>query len=167
MAGFNFSTVEGNLTLNDVPMKTRAWTCPDLTPLWMPPSIRGSDRILPGASGVIGNPRRITVTQYSLDFRISGMSDMYGTAVTGAGSAAGNGPEEFEQLEYNLTYLRDNVIDTRQAPNANGTIPGVLTMPSGQIRTANVHVLGFTVNSRVSHILQGVLDISIPAGGFV
>lgn len=163
MAGFNFSTVEGNLTLNNVPMKTRAWTCPDLTPLWLPAAVRGQDRILPGASGVIAHRRRRTVTQYALDFRVCGISDMHGVITTGTG----NGPEEFEQLEWNLKYLRDNVIDPRISPNLDGTVPGVLTMPSGAIRYANVHVLGFTVNTRVSHILQGVLDISIPTGGFV
>jgi hypothetical protein len=163
MAGFNFSTVEGNLTLNGVPMKTRAWTCPDLTPLWLPTAVRGSDRLIPGSPGVIPFRRRKTVTQYALDFRISGISDMNGEIVAGTG----NGPEEFEQLEYNLDYLRQNVIDPRIVPNADGTVPGVLTMPSGAIRTADVHVLGFTVNARVSHVLQGVLDISIPTGGFV
>jgi hypothetical protein len=162
MAGFNFSTVEGNLTLNGVPMKTRAWTCPDLTPLWLPPAVRGTDRLIPGAAGVLPFRRRKTVTQYALDFRISGISDMDGVMVAGTG----NGPEEFEQLEFNLHYLRQNVIDPRIVPNADGTVPGVLTMPSGDIRTANVHVLGFTVNARVAHVLQGVLDISIPAGGF-
>lgn len=163
MAGFNFSTVEGNLVLNDVPMKTYAWTCPDLTPLWMPSAVRGTDRILPGASGVIAYRRRKTITQYALDFRVSGISDQYGEIVAGTG----NGPEEFEQLEYNLDYLRQNVIDPRTSPNPDGTIYGELTMPSGDVRTAYVHVLGFTVNARVSHVLQGVLDISIPSGGFV
>jgi len=167
MAGFNFSTVEGNLTLNGIPMKTYAWTCPDLTPLWMPSAIRGQDRILPGASGVIAYRRRRTVTQYALDFRVAGIADMYGAPVTGVGSVSGNGPEEFEQLEYNLNYLRQNVIDPRTDPNPDGTVPGVLTMPSGAVRTADVHVLGFTVNARVSHVLQGILDISIPQGGFI
>lgn len=163
MAGFNFSTVEGNLTLNDVPMKTRAWTCPDLTPLWMPTAIRGTDRLFPGASGVRALPRRTTVTQYSLEFRVCGISDMTGLVTTGMG----NGPEEFQQLEFNLNYLRENVIDPRTTPNADGTVLGVLTMPSGATRTAYVHVLGFTVNTRVAHVLQGQLELSIPAGGFV
>lgn len=162
MAGFEFSTVDGNLTLNGVPMKTRAWTCPDLTPLWLPAAVRGQDRLFPGANGVRALRRRTTVTQYALDFRVSGISDMDGVVVAGTG----NGPEEFEQLELNLTYLRNNVIDPRTTPNADGTVPGVLTMPSGATRTADVHVLGFTVNNRVSHVLQGVLDISIPTGGF-
>lgn len=162
MAGFDFSTVEGNLTLNGVPMKTRAWTCPDLTPLWLPPAVRGQDLILPVAPGARAYKRVVTVTQYALDFRVCGISDMNGVVTTGSG----NGPEEFRQLEYNLAYLRTNVIDTRTTPNANGTVPGVLTMPSGDVRTADVHVLGFTVNTRVSHVLSGVLDISIPAGGF-
>lgn len=144
-------------------MKTRAWTCPDLTPLWMPTAVRGYDRLIPGAAGVIAFRRRRTVTQYALDFRVSGISDMDGKITGGTG----NGPEEFEQLEYNLDYLRLNVIDPRTVPNVDGTVPGVLTMPSGEIRNANVHVLGFTVNARVAHILQGVLDISIPDGGFI
>lgn len=163
MAGFHFSTVEGNLTLNGVPMKTYAWTCPDLTPLWLPTAVRGTDRIIPGAPGVLAFRRRKTVTQYALDFRVSGIADQDGVPPAGG---MGNGPEEFEQLELNLDYLRQNVIDPRVFPNPDGTVPGVLTMPSGDIRTANVHVLGFTVNARVAHVLQGVLDISIPAGGF-
>lgn len=162
MAGFNFSTVDGNLTLNGVPMKTRAWTCPDLTPLWLTPAKRGQDRILPGAAGVIANPRRHTVTQYSLDFRVCGIANQFGVPTTGSG----NGIDEFAQLEYNLDYLRQYVFDARFSPNPDGTVPGVLTMPSGEIRTADVHVLGFSVNARVSHVLQGVLDISIPSGGF-
>lgn len=163
MAGFTFSTVEGNLTLNGIPMKTRAWTCPDLTPLWLPATVRGQDRILPGAQGVIPHRRRRTVTQYALDFRVCGIANMDGVITTGTG----NGPAEFEQLEFNMKYLRDNVLDPRIVPNLDGTVPGVLTMPSGAIRYADVHVLGFTVNVRVSHILQGTLDISIPSGGFV
>ena len=162
MAGFKFSTVDGNLTLNGIPMKTHAWTCVDLTPLWMPPTIRGSDRILPGASGVLARRRRKTVTQYALDFMVSGMSDQDGVIVAGSG----NGLEEFEQLEFNLEYLRTNVLDVRTSPNLDGTVPGVLTMPSGNLRAADVHVLGFTVNARVAHVLQGVLDISVPSGGF-
>jgi hypothetical protein len=160
--GFNYSTVEGNLTLNGVPMKTPAWTCPDLTPLWLPPTVRGQDRILPGAPGVRPFRRRKTVTEYALDFRVSGMTDMNGVVTVGTG----NGPEEFEQLELNLQYLRQNVFDSDVSANPNGTIPGVLVMPSGAVRTAAVHVLGFSVNTRVSHILQGTLDISIPSGGF-
>jgi hypothetical protein len=163
MAGFNFSTVDGNLTLNGIPMKTRAWTCPDLTPLWLPPAVRGEDRTLPFSPGVVPYKRRRTVTQYSLDFRIAGISDQAGNITPGMG----NGIEEFQQLEYNLDYLRLNVLDPEAATNADGTVPGVLTMPSGEIRTANVHVLGFSVSARVAHVLQGVLDISVPSGGFV
>lgn len=162
MAGFKYSTVEGNLTLNGIAMKTPAWTCPDLTPLWLPPTVRGQDRLLPGSAGVIPYPRRRTVTEYALDFRVSGMADMNGIPATGSG----NGPAEFQQLESNLHYLRQNVFDPEASPNADGTVPGVLTMPSGVTRTANLHVIGFTVNVRVAHILQGTLDISIPSGGF-
>lgn len=166
MAGFNFSTIEGNLTLNGVPMKTRAWTCPDLTPLWLPSAVRGQDRQLPGVVGVRAYPRRRAVTQYALDFRIAGIANQDGISPSGNLNNDANGPNEFIQLESNLDYLRLNVFDPRTVPNANGTIPGVLTMPSGEVRTADVHILGFTVNARVAHVLQGVLDISIPRGGF-
>lgn len=164
MSGFNFSTVDGNLTLNGIPMKTRAWTCPDLTPLWLPATLRGEDRLLPFVDGVVPYKRRRTVTQYALDFRIAGISDQAGNLPTGG---QGNGPEEFAQLESNLDYLRQNVLDPEASPNADGTIPGVLTMPSGEVRTANVHVLGFSVSTRVAHVLQGVLDLSVPQGSFM
>jgi hypothetical protein len=163
MAGFNYSTVDGNLTLNGIPMKTRAWTCPDLTPLWLPATLRGQDRLLPFVDGVVPYRRRRTVTEYALDFRVSGISDAAGNPPSGG---LGNGIEEFEQLEFNLDYLRQNVLDPEASSNPDGTIPGVLTMPSGEVRTANVHVLGFSVTARVAHVLQGVLDISVPSGGF-
>ena len=164
MAGFNYSTVDGNLTLNGIPMKTRAWTCPDLSPLWLPATLRGNDRMLPFVDGVVPYKRRRTVTQYALDFRVAGISDQAGNLPAGG---MGNGPEEFEQLEFNLDYLRQNVLDPEASANANGTIPGVLTMPSGEVRTADVHILGFSVSARVAHVLQGVLDVSVPSGGFM
>ncbi len=151
-------TIEGNLILNEIPMKTDAWACTDLTPLWMPPTIRGADRVIPEGSGVIKNRRRRTATRYALDFRISGF-------VPGSNPSS-NGPEEFEQLEYNLNFLRQNVLDPRVSPNPDGTVPGLLIMPSGDIRAASVHVLGFTINNRVSHVIQGTLELSIPSGGF-
>lgn len=88
---------------------------------------------------------------------------MAGLVTTGTGV----GVEEFSQLEWNLDYLRQNLLDPEASPNLNGTVEGVLTMPSGALRYADVHVLGFTPTIRVAHVIQGVLDISIPSGGFV
>jgi hypothetical protein len=174
MAGLNFSTIDGDLTLNGIPMKTRAWACLDLTTLWMPPAIRGEDRILPGAAGVVANRRRKTVTQYALDFTIVGLANQYGDEndddVDWFDESFPNfsiAAKQFIMLEYNLEYLRDNVLDVRTSPNLDGTVAGVLTMPSGVTRTADVHVLGFTANTRVSNVINGILDISIPIGGFV
>ncbi len=163
LAGFCRSTVEGDLILNGVPMKTPAWTCSNLTPLWEPAGIRGTDRIVPEASGVLARRRRPTMSVYSIELSVGGFADMTGLAAPGMG----NGPEEFEQLEYNLDFLRQNVLDPRTDPNPDGTILGELIMPSGEIRTAYLHVLGFTVNVRVSHVIHGVLDLSVPSGGFV
>lgn len=161
MAGLNLSFSDGNLSIDGIPMKTHGWNVLDLRPLWMPASIRGSDKILPGASGVRAYPRRPTVTEISLSMIITGEANMLGAPpVTGVEHVS---QALFIQLQANIAYLRANVIDPI-SPSTDGTRTAILTMPDGSTRTGAVHVVGLTVNDMKEHIMATTLTLSIPGG---
>lgn len=161
MAGLHISLIDGNLSVDGIPMRTHAWCVLDLRPLWMPSAIRGSDKVLPGATGVRAYPRRKTITEVTLPIVISGAADRNGIPPTVG--APGLKAALFTQLEVNVAYLRANVID----PNfvtTDGTRAVILTMPSGSTRTGNVHITGLTVSSMDQHIMACDLTISLPGG---
>jgi hypothetical protein len=154
----------GDLEIDGVPMLGPAWTLTDLTPLWGQVDVRGSDLILPMASGRRANQRRIDATEHSLQLIICGETDQDGDLW----------PNPWIGLEENLAFLRTNVVDPTGV--GNGTLPAVLTMPSGDTRTADIHVLdlrqgavdagtsGLSGNSTTA--FYATLEISIPAGRF-
>jgi hypothetical protein len=131
-----------------------------LIPLWTDFDVRGQDRILPSATGVIAYPRRMTVTRH--DLRLLVVGDIIG-------STSVPETDTDEGLEVNLEYLRANVF----APvvSATGTRAATIGMPSGATRSANIHVLGVKTQSygfgECGAIWVGTLQISIPAGRFV
>lgn len=137
-----------------------------LVKLWADFDVRGADRILPGASGVIAYRRRITPTRH--DLRLIVVGDIIGQTSTPELSNTRSG------LRANLEYLRANVF----APvvSATGTRAATLTVPGGSDRTADIHVLGVITQSYSlsspdnpcgPSIWVGTLQISIPAGRFV
>ena len=145
----------GALEINGVSMHTPAWTVIDTTVLWMGADVRGQDRILPTTPGVIPYRRRMTVTRHSLPMVIVGYVDDAGVAY----------PDPMEGLETNIDYLRGWIVDPTNA--GDGTLPATLTMPSGAVRTADIHVLGLTLGQVSRARLRATLDISIPTGVFV
>jgi hypothetical protein len=121
--------------------------------------VRGQDRVLPGATGVIAYPRRLTATRYDLRLLVVGDVDgQTGDAV--ADARAG--------LAANLEYLRVNVL--APVSSSTGTRAATLTVPGLSSRAANVHVLGLVTQSYVMQacgaIFVGTLQISVPAGRF-
>lgn len=161
MAGLHISLTDGNLSIDDTPMRTHAWYVLDLRPLWMPSAIRGSDKVLPGATGVRAYPRRKTITEVTLSLIITGEADRNG--IPPAIGVPGATVAYFAQLEANIAYLRANVIDPN-FDNARGTRAITLTMPSGGTRTGDVHIVGMTATSSVLHTMSCDLTISIPGG---
>lgn len=158
----NFSR-EGTLTIGGILMNRAAFAIVGdergkggLVPLWADFDVRGQDRLVPSASGVVPYPRRLTVTRHDLRLLIAGDVDQAGTPV--ADAIAG--------LEANLEYVRTNVV----APvvSSTGTRSATLTMPSGATRTANIHVLRLQTESYLLSDCEalhvGTLQISIPAG---
>lgn len=148
-------TYTGELFINGVSMHTYGWNVLDLRLLWVGQALRGTDRVLPGVRGVLPFRRRKTVFQAPLPMLITGTSDMFGgPPVSGVQ----------EQLQANIEYLKTNVLEPTNV--GDGTLPADLFMPDGTQLEADVHVLGFTPAQWHPYHVGGILDLSIPSGGF-
>jgi len=127
--------------------------------------VRGEDRLLPLAAGVIPYLRRRTVTRHSLPMVIQGEVDENGVPY----------PDVWAGLEANIAQLRASVVDPTGV--GDGTRPASLVMPSGATRTADVHVLGLvlgrtqagtnTLTGNEGVGMLATLELSIPTGVFV
>lgn len=163
----SYNFLEGSMTIDGIAMNNAfgAWGIigdergqGGYLPLWADFDVRGKDRILPTAVGVIAYPRRVTATRR--DFRLIVVGDVDRLGAPNTDPIAG--------LQANLEYLRTNVI----APVATttGTRAAVLTMPSTATRSADIHVLGVVTQSynlaSCGAIWIGTLQISIPSGRF-
>lgn len=130
-----------------------------LVQLWAEFDVRGQDRVLPGANGVLAYRRRITATRHDLRLLVVG-------DVIGQTGAPANNPRE--GLAANLEYLRANVL--APVASATGTRAATLTVPGQSNRSADVHVLGLVTQSYMISgchgLYVGTLQISIPAGRF-
>lgn len=146
---------EGDLTIDDVPMRCPAWAILDLTPLWMPAALRGANRIVPGAAGVIANPRRKTETRHDLVLVIAGGVDMNGDPY----------PERWDGLYTNLAYLKTNVFDP---PTGVGVVSRTaeLTLPDTSTLTAEVQVDELQPVNKVNAIHVYTIGLTIPMGEF-
>lgn len=154
---FEPSTAVGALTISGVSMHTYGWNVLDVRSLWTSVAVRGQDRLVPGVSGLRPKRRRITATSHSLPMVISGLHTSVGIEVTD--------PEDrLAQFQDNLDYLMTNVVAEVATPS--GTRSASLTMPSGGVRTADIHVIGITPGTWTPAVLRCTLDISIPGGKF-
>lgn len=160
MSGIDCAPSAGSLVIGDVSMNNGAWCALDLTPLWAEVAVRGGDRLIPTLDGVVPYRRRITVTEHSLPLLICGEVDHLGIEY----------PDPWVGLEENLAYLRANVVDP--VATTAGTRAAQLTMPSGDVRTAAIHVLDLRLGEPIAPdpvdgaIFRASLEISIPAGRF-
>lgn len=161
----NAPTCEGTLTIGTTLMNRPAWAIVgddqgegSLIQLWPEFDVRGEDRLLPGANGVIPYRRRLTVTEWELRLMVVGDVDQNGNPT--ADAALG--------LMQNLEILRSGVF--APVASATGTRSATLTYPGMTPRTADIHVLGFKRTfmrlGRNKAIYDGKMRISIPAGRF-
>ena len=163
------TTLEGTLTIGGISMNPAngAWGIVGdergqngLLQLWASFDVRGQDRILPGAPGIIPYPRRMTVTRH--DFRLLITGDVIGQ--TGAPAT-----DAIEGLATNFDYLRANVIDP--VVSSTGTRASTLTVPGQASRSADIHIIGFVIQSyqlaECGSIAVTTLQTSIPLGRFV
>jgi hypothetical protein len=167
--------VEGVLTISTISMNPAngAWGIVGdergeggLVKLWADFDVRGQDRVLPGATGVIAYPRRMTVTRH--DLRLIVVGDVIGQ--TGAAETV----DTRSALRANLEYLRLNVFLPVVSP-VSGIRVATLTVPGAANRAADIHVDGVVTQSYAlapaadpcsPSIWVGTLQISIPGGRF-
>lgn len=163
-------TAEGSLSIDGVDMANQfgAWGIlhdgrgeGGLLKLWSPDFvIRGENRILPSVTGVLMYEHRMTETTVKLNLCVVGDVDgQTGLANTDA----------TEGMEVNFDYLYENVV--RPPGNSTGTRTGVLTLPSGATRTAEIQVLRTETQN---YLLRGCdslwissLFVRIPGGRFI
>ena len=157
--------LEGSMTIDGISMNRPAFAIigdergvGGYVQLWADFDVRGQDRLLPGAVGVIAYPRRMTARRMDFRLLVAGDVNQAGTPV--ADSKIG--------LQNNLEYIRANVLEP--VASSTGTRTAVLTLPSGATRTAEIHVLGVVTQSYLladcGTIWVGTLQINIPSGRF-
>lgn len=145
---------QGELVVADTSLRTPAWWTLDLSPLWGPSDLRGTNIIVPSLAGRRARPRRVDQTSYPLAFWITGAVDQDGDAH--ANPVMG--------LATNLDYLWEHVASPPDPPET--TRQAQLTMPDGSMRTADVQVT-LSVNEKVGpYDASAVLTVTVPAGRF-
>lgn len=168
MAGLYDYDVDGTLVIGGVSMNCPAWMVGadengdgGLLSLVTTTEQRGSDRILPSATGVIAYPRRKTVTEH--EFRIVVIGEVDRNGVPAADHNA--------QLVTNLQYLVTNVVNP--VGTGDGTRAATYTPPGSSALTADIHVVGLVQRSYALAVAQGDkaiwegrLLISVPGGSF-
>ena len=155
MSGITNYGCTGLLTVNGLLLNCPAWDLVDLTDLWMGADLRGDDVVIPHKDdGVQARRRRITATQYSLPGVMDGS-----VTTTGVENS-----DPWEGLQAHIDQWRSTIIDPPGI--GDGTLIGVLTMPNGQSRYADVHVMRFTKGQVLQGRLLFTLDISLPGGVF-
>lgn len=142
----------GWLTIDGHSLHTPAWCAYDLSPLWGTPEVRGGNRLLPGATGVLPYRKRATETRLSLPFVVYGAFDADGTP----------NEDPFAGLEANLAFLYTYVI--LPTNTGDGTRELVWHRPSGSSTTADVHVVGYRPSVKPGGIALGTLEIADPTG---
>lgn len=147
----------GTLVVGGTSLNTPAWGILDLSDLWaILPPLKGNNVPLPESPGQRAYPRRFNQQVVSLPMDVSGICDQTGALY---------GNDEIG-LETNLAYLFANVFDPPTPPTA--TRAGVLTMPSGASRTANVQVTDFHRREiKTRGLYRALVEFTIPRGRFV
>ena len=145
----------GALTVNGV-LLNDDWVCAyDLAPLLDDADLRGGDRLIPHATGVVAYARRRTVPRIDLPLWIAGPPRWDG--VPQSDTPMG--------LVTNVEYLRVNLGIASQA--GDGTVVASWARPDGTTRTAAVHVISpLRVRPRNREFAQAVLTLSLPNGRF-
>lgn len=155
----------GRLAIDGTSLHTPAWNATNLMPLWARGDVRGNSVVMPGSPGVRPKPKRVTITRRSIPMAFTGTMDEDGNRYANT----------WIGLEANLDTFYAAVVD--QPGTGDGTRNAVLTMPSGSVRSRDIHVLGLSLGATVEGIntitgdygtlLLATLDLEIPDGAFV
>lgn len=128
-----------------------AWMATDLAEVRMPAKLRGTDRILPTASGVRTTRRRATTSRRLIPMIFTGDCESDGTARI-------HDPDE--QAWVNFYEFSGLVID----PPISDPARALTVVHKSLTWTGDIVIEDFTYNLRGPAEITGVLDVSIPAG---
>lgn len=143
------------LSIDGIPLAVEgAWEWLDLSPLWQMADRRGRDRVIPGGTNVVAYQRRPTVSERAIEGYIYGFKDVNGNAF--ADVRVG--------LEANVSFLQEEI---EENPGGDGTRVASLHMPSGAVRTADIHVVGLRLGAFGPTAARAVWLLSIPTGALV
>lgn len=147
----------GTLTIDGYSLNSYAWDLPNLVKLWAEASVRGENRKMPGASGVRSNPTRLDEYDVSLPFWITGLVAPNGTPYVVTPWAG---------LETNLNLLWLNVF--QPVTTGRGDRAGVLTLPSGTVRTARVQIdpIEFPQEPYDAYSVECTVNLKVVSGRF-
>jgi hypothetical protein len=146
----------GILTIGGYPLNTPSWDAPSLSRLWAEASIRGENKLLPGAQGRRSYPTRLDQSEHDLAFFIYGNTDLDGTLIDNA----------WQGLQAHLDALWSNVF--APVTVGRGVRAATLTMPSGVTRVANVQVepLHFANDVYDASFVEATIHLTIVDGRF-
>lgn len=151
---WNYDTSLGSISIDNVSMHGPAWNVPSLFDLCATPEVRGDDRLLPHALGVIPYRRRATVTRRSLPFLVNGYWDRFGN----------ENDDPWAGLLDNVEYLNDFVL--LPTNTGDGTRELIWTAANGTVVTVDVHVLPIPSPEGLagSASFRTTLELSAPRG---
>lgn len=139
------------LELAGVPLSTPAWEVLNLQVLLSGPTTRGSNVIIPGATGVRPRRRRATERRLTLELALSGIRDAEGTLYD----------DPVLGLLENIEALRE----VTDPPTASNSVITATLYWNGETRTGGVQVENFEVGAYTSPTdVPATIDITILAG---
>ncbi len=143
------------LTVNSLDLSTPAYWITNLdTEMARGATLRGSDTVIPHATGVYPNKRRVTAKVLQFKMIIVGDVDNTGAAVSNyrIGLAA------------NIAVLTAGL--GLGYSTGTGTVTATFHPWTGSSTTAAVHVLSLETDDLLHRHASAVLEISIPSGAF-
>jgi hypothetical protein len=144
-----------HLVINNVPMSTPAWEHLNLYALYSGANVRGQNRVMPGAVGVMPLRRRPTETNRTLQLAVYGNQSWDGTPYS----------DPIAGLATNIGHLLDNVVNTLLTPLSVVTAQIV---GNGPTQVAAIQVLGFEVDDEMLSpaAVYASMDITLIEGRF-
>lgn len=160
--GISCEDATGELVVNGVPFNfPPCWCCPDLTRLWMPNPFKGVGSVAqPDADGSWGYPQHFDGdTGLVLPFVLTGHYDHTTQEPVAAGG-------EWEALQATIDYLRAEVFDMRDAGTRVASWEATLTMPSGEVREADVRMGPLELGQHAKAAYLASFTITVLSGSF-
>jgi hypothetical protein len=159
LGSIQVDTCMGDLTINSISLLQEPWLCCwDLSPLWFGPELKGQDLIeQPDAHGGWAYPQFDQATTYPLPLMVSGYFNH---------TTLARNDNPYIGFEENLAYLQDNIFDMRSSGVPVASWEAILTMPSGDTRTADVKVTRLVPGKHVGGLWACSFQLTVVQGAF-